>query len=38
MPIILGTTGGIALASVLLILAAFLFALYSRQYSVTPGL
>ena len=35
----LGITGGIALASVLVILAAFLFALYSRQYDViTPGL
>lgn len=33
MPIILGITGGIALATVLLILAAFLFALYSRQYT-----
>ena len=39
MAIALGITGGIALASVLVILAAFLFALYSRQYDViTPGL
>jgi len=39
MPITLGIAGGIAIASVILILAAFLFALYSRQYSViTPGL
>jgi hypothetical protein len=39
MPITLGITGVIALASVLLVLAAFLFALYSRQYNViTPGL
>jgi len=37
-PIILGITGRIAIASVLLVLAAFVFALYSRQYSVTPGL
>jgi hypothetical protein len=39
MPITLGIIGGIALASVILVLAAFLFALYSRQYStISPGL
>jgi hypothetical protein len=39
MPITLGIVGGIALASVILVLAAFLFALYSRQYStISPGL
>jgi len=38
-PIALGITGGMALAFVLLILAALLFALYSRQYHmITPGL
>lgn len=33
MPITVGIAGGIALAAVILVLAAFLFALYSRQYS-----
>jgi hypothetical protein len=39
MPIALGIAGGIAMASVILVLAAFLLALYNRQYSlIIPGL
>ncbi len=39
MPITLGIVGGFATASLILVLAAFAYAMYSRQYApITGGL